>query len=49
MKNYEKYAIADLHLHLDGSLSSEAIIEVAKDESLLIHKKYKKYRYRDKN
>lgn len=34
MKSYEKYAIADLHLHLDGSLSSEAIIEVAKDENI---------------
>lgn len=32
--NYEKYAIADIHLHLDGSLSPEAIIEVAKKENI---------------
>lgn len=34
MINYEKYAIADIHLHLDGSLSPEAIIEVAKKEGI---------------
>lgn len=34
--NYEKYAIADLHLHLDGSLSAKAIIEVAKKENLTL-------------
>lgn len=32
--NYEKYAIADIHLHLDGSLSPEAVIEVAKKEKI---------------
>ena len=32
--NYKKYAIVDLHLHLDGSLSSKAIIEVAKKEGI---------------
>ncbi len=31
---YENYAIVDLHLHLDGSLSPEAIIEVAKKENI---------------
>ena len=30
----ENYAIVDLHLHLDGSLSPEAIIEVAKKENI---------------
>lgn len=34
--NYSKYAIADIHLHLDGSLSSKAIIEVAKKENLIL-------------
>ena len=32
--NYEKYAIADIHLHLDGSLSAKSIIEVAKKEGI---------------
>ena len=32
--NYEKYAIADIHLHLDGSLSPKAVIEVAKKEGI---------------
>ena len=32
--NYKKYAIADLHLHLDGSLSAKAIIQVAKKEGI---------------
>ena len=32
--NYKKYAIVDLHLHLDGSLSAKAIIEVAKKEEI---------------
>ena len=32
--NYKKYAIVDLHLHLDGSLSAKAIIEVAKKEGI---------------
>ncbi len=31
---YKKYAIADIHLHLDGSLSSKVIIEVAKEEGI---------------
>ena len=34
--NYKKYAIVDLHLHLDGSLSAKAIIEVAKKENIVI-------------
>ena len=34
MMNYEKYAICDIHLHLDGSLSPKAIIDVAKKEGL---------------
>ena len=29
---FEKYAICDIHLHLDGSLSAKAIIDVAKKE-----------------
>lgn len=32
--NYKKYAIADIHLHLDGSLSAKTIIEVAKEEGI---------------
>ena len=32
--DYKKYAIVDLHLHLDGSLSAKAIIEVAKKENI---------------
>ena len=32
--DYRKYAIVDLHLHLDGSLSSKAIIEVARKEGI---------------
>lgn len=32
MKN--NYAITDLHLHLDGSLSPEIIIEIAKEENI---------------
>lgn len=32
--NYKKYAIADIHLHLDGSLSAKAIIKVAKEEGI---------------
>ena len=32
--NYEKYAIADIHLHLDGSLSPKAVIDVAKKEGI---------------
>lgn len=34
MKNLKKYSIIDLHLHLDGSLSAKAIIEVAKEENI---------------
>lgn len=32
--DYKKYALVDLHLHLDGSLSSKAILEVAKKEKI---------------
>ena len=32
--NYKKYAIVDLHLHLDGSLSAKAIIQAAKTEGV---------------
>ena len=32
--NYKKYALVDLHLHLDGSLSAEAILKVAKEENI---------------
>ena len=32
--NYKKYAIVDLHLHLDGSLSAKAIIEAANKEGI---------------
>ena len=32
--DYKKYAIVDLHLHLDGSLSAKAIIEVARKEGI---------------
>ena len=32
--NYRQFAIADIHLHLDGSLSAKAIIEVAKEEGI---------------
>ena len=34
--NYKKYAIVDLHLHLDGSLSAKAILEVAKSEGIAL-------------
>ena len=32
--DYKKYAIVDLHLHLDGSLSAEAILDVARREGI---------------
>lgn len=32
--DYKKYALVDLHLHLDGSLSAKAIIEAAKAEDI---------------
>ena len=32
--DYKKYAIVDLHLHLDGSLSANAILEVARREGI---------------
>ena len=34
--DYKKYAIVDLHLHLDGSLSAKAIIEVAQKEGITL-------------
>lgn len=34
MENLKKYAIVELHNHLDGSLSAKAIIEVAKEENI---------------
>lgn len=36
MNNLTKYAVIDLHLHLDGSLSKEAIIKIAKHEKILL-------------
>ena len=32
--DYKKYAIVDLHLHLDGSLFAEAILDVARREGI---------------
>ena len=32
--NYEKYAICDIHLHLDGSLSPKAVLVVANKENI---------------
>lgn len=32
--NLKKYAIVDIHFHLDGSLSPEMVIEVAKEENI---------------
>ncbi len=32
--NYRKLALVDLHLHLDGSLSPEVVIEIAKDDGV---------------
>ena len=32
--DYKKYAIVDLHLHLDGSLSAKAILKVARKEGI---------------
>lgn len=47
MEDYRHYALVDLHLHLDGSLSPEAIIEVAKEENISLPtcntKELKKY------
>lgn len=34
--NYKKYAIVDLHLHLDGSLSAKAIIKAAKADGITL-------------
>lgn len=34
--NYKKYALVDLHLHLDGSLSAKAIIEAAKADGITL-------------
>ena len=34
--DYKKYAIVDLHLHLDGSLSAKAILKVAKLEGIIL-------------
>ena len=34
MKNFEDYALFDIHLHLDGALSSEIIIKIAKEEGI---------------
>ena len=30
--NFSKYALADIHLHLDGALSPEIVIKIAKEE-----------------
>lgn len=34
--NLRKYAIIDLHFHLDGSLSAKSVLEVAKKENILL-------------
>lgn len=34
MKTYTDYALFDIHLHLDGALSSEIIIKIAKEEGI---------------
>ena len=34
MKNISKYALIDLHLHLDGSLSPEWIFEWAEKQNI---------------
>ena len=34
--DYKKYALVDLHLHLDGSLSAKAIIEAAKADGITL-------------
>ncbi len=40
--NLEKYAIIDLHLHLDGSLSAKAVLSVAKKENIKLPAKTEK-------
>ena len=34
MKTYKDYALFDIHLHLDGALSSKIVIEIAKKEGI---------------
>ena len=34
MKSFEDYALFDIHLHLDGALSPEVIIKIAKEEGI---------------
>jgi len=45
--NYSKYAIIDLHFHLDGSLSPQIVIKMAKEERIKLPtycpRKLKKY------
>ena len=36
MKTFEDYALFDIHLHLDGALSSDAIIKIAKEENITL-------------
>lgn len=36
MKKYTDYALVDLHLHLDGALSANAIIKIAKKEGTIL-------------
>ena len=49
----KKLLIADIHLHLDGSLSSHAVIEIAKKENIVlptyVEKELDKYLMVDEN
>ncbi len=36
MKTFKDYALFDIHLHLDGALSSKIVIEIAKKEGLTL-------------
>lgn len=53
MKTFLDYALFDIHLHLDGSLSAEAIIKIAKKEGITLptydEKELQKYLSVDKN
>lgn len=53
MKKYTDYALVDLHLHLDGALSANTIIKIAKKEGIVLPtyntKELKKYLIVPKN